>query len=817
MSQDGYQNFTIAHQLKRRLRIIVPALRKDHERAHILAILLYKRDGIEQVRAVPDIASVTIEFEPERLPADNLLRLLDSVLPNIGQKPRAGLRALQRKHKHPDQPLRDFVFGIGGMSCTSCALYLEMLLKRQPEVVSASVNYLSETARVKSWLNQDELFALIDANGYRALAIDSLSERKQMLELEHKRLQADARRLKTLSMLSVPIGLLGLFGLRSRKLLWLQFLLSTPLIFVGGRDIFRKTIAQAKQGAANMDSLIALGVGAAYAYSLPALFLPARHVYFGTATAIIDFVLIGRYLEVRAKNTMIGNIRKLVDLQPQTATVLRENQEVTLNTELIAAGDIVLVRPGEKIPADGIVMKGLSTVDETRVTGSSALSVKEKGHQVYEGSLNGSGVLLVRATAAGKDSVLANLIHMVDQSQTAKLQIQTTVDRFCALFVPGVILLSAGTFGGWLYAGERAAHALSNAIAVLLISCPCALGLATPSATMVGNNRAAQRGIYIRNGEALEFAAGIDTVVFDKTGTITEGNAEITDLLNISSLDDERLLQLAASAERNSEHFLARAIIRHTRALHVELLESSGFFSQADQGIRADVADHKILLGTPAWLEQHGVDCQLMQASARRLSAQGKILVYLAIDRQLAGLMALTDPIRAEAVQAIRALHAQHIDTLMVTGDNEIVAHLVAGQIGIDRIHAAAGPSEKLRLVRELQQQGHRVAMVGDGMNDAPALAAADLSLAIDKGTDIAIESSDLILLNGDISRVSDAIVLSRETLANIRQNLFWAFGYNAIAVPFAVAGKLTPTLASAAMALSSVSIIFNSLRLNKS
>lgn len=816
MSQTEYRNFSVAHRLTHRLRVLIPTLRKDSERMHILAILLNKREGIEHVKLAPAIGSITIHFDSQRLPADNLLLLLDSVVSNLGRTNRSGLQAIQRKNQHPSNKRQDILLGVGGMSCSSCALYLEMLLQRHPDVVKATVNYLAETAHIQSYLSKQELCDLIAANGYQGYAIDSLSERKLALELEQKHVQQARRHLEAIGVFSAPVALLGLLNIRSRPLLLLQALLAAPVVLLGGREIFVKAWNQAKRGSADTNSLIAIGIAATYGYSLPALWWPQRHVYFGTATAIIDFVMLGRYLEKVAKNKMVRDIRRLVDLQPHQATLLEGKEERLVDADRIAVGDIVLVRPGEKIPVDGIVIKGLSSVDETSVTGHASPCIKEPGQPVYDGSLNVTGALQVRATATGKDTVLSGLVHMVDQSQASKLVLQTSADRFAALFVPAIMGLSFATFGTWYLKGAGTGHALANAIAVLLISCPCALGLAGPAATTVGSSRAARRGIYIRNGEAMETAAAIDLVIFDKTGTLTQGDATITDLFNISGFDDDRLLQLAASAEFNSAHHIGRAIVRQARQSEIELLDASRFHSMPDQGIRADVAGHGILLGNDSWMQQHQVATDALRATAEKLGQQGKTVSYLAIDRQAAALFGLADPLRADAERVVQILNDQGIETLMVTGDTEAVAKSVAEQVGIENWHSEADPVKKLSLIRELQQQGRRVAMVGDGINDAPALASADLSMAIGHAPDIAIASSDLILQNSEIGRVEDAILLSRETLSNIRQNLFWAFTYNAVAIPFAVAGKLSPTMASAAMALSSVSIVANSLRLNK-
>ena len=812
-----FKHFTLVHHTSRRIRLIAPSLRKDQERAYVLKIVLGKRQGIEAVKIVPAIASVTIHFDPDYLPVANLLQLLEAVIGNLGMKPRATINAITHNNTQSTEALQDFVIGIGGMSCASCALFLEMVLQREPGITQASVNYVSETARVNGYLSKETLFKLISANGYQAYSIDTLTERKWLFELERKHLLTERKQLLTLGRLSLPVLLLSLLRSRLRPLLLLQAVFATPVVIWGGWDIFKKALNQAKQGSANMDSLIALGVGAAYSYSFASLFRSARHVYFDAATGIIDFVLLGRYLEELAKRKVLNDIRKLVNLQPQEATVLRDGEAIKMSPDNITVDDILLIRPGEKIPADGVVIKGLSSVDESMVNGSSTPSIKESGHKVYEGCINGSGVLHIRATATGKDTVLAGLIHMVDQAQVSKLQIQKTVDTFSSVFVPSIIVLSGLTFGGWLLAGERVAHALGNAIAVLLISCPCALGLATPAATMVGTGHAARRGIYIRNGEALETAATIDIVLFDKTGTLTEGNANVTDLLNISHWDDESIIQLAASAEFNSEHFLGQALVRYAKGLNISRLESDHFHSIPDQGIRAGIGHYALLLGNESWLEGQQIDLTALKATAKKLAKQGKTLIYLAIDQHAAALFAVSDQVRPNARLVIKQLHDSHIETMMVTGDTEAAAGPIAEQVGIKTVIAHANPAKKLEIIRSLQKQGRQVAMVGDGINDAPALAAANLSLAIDKGTGIAIHVADLILVKGDIGKVAEAIEISHHTLRIIKQNLFWAFGYNAVAIPFAVAGKLNPTIASAAMALSSVSVIINSLRLNRS
>lgn len=810
-----FEHFTLVHQLRKRIRIIAPVLSKDPERAQILRILLLKRQAIETVKVVPQIASVTIHFDPQQLPKTNLLHLLESVLANMGRKSRHRITRMKRSYD-ASLPLRDLVIGVGKMSCTSCALYLEMVLLREPQVAKASVNYVAETARVTTSLSKQEIFKLIENNGYQAYSIDSLTERRLLFELERKHLTNTKKQLTSVLVLSLPVALLSLFGVKSRLGLWLQALFATPVVIWGGRDIFDKAITQAKQGSATMDSLIAIGVGSAYGYSVPALFWPARHIYFDAATGIIGFVRTGRYLEELTKSKVIGDIRKLVKLQPQQATLLRDNREINITADKIAVGDIVLIRPGEKVPADGQVISGLSSVDESMITGGAAPVIKEAGHLLYDGSINGSGVLQMRTTATGKDTAFAGLIHMVDQAQAVKLPIQKTADQIAARFVPSVMALSALTFGGWLAAGERVGHALANAVSVLLISCPCALGLATPAATLVGSGQSARRGIYIRNSEALETLTKIDTVIFDKTGTLTEGNGEVSDLLNISPLHDEQIIQLAASAEFNSEHFLAKAMLRFAQSRNINLAPSQYFHSTPDQGIRATVEQRQVLIGNAHWMQQHHVDVTALRATADKLANQGKTLLYVALDGSAAALFAVTDQIRTNAATVIKYLQARNIDMRLVTGDTEQASRPVAQQLGITSLSVQANPAKKLQMIRDLQQQGHQVAMIGDGINDAPALAAADVSLSIGTGTDIAIEAADLILVNGDIGKVADALELSDKTLTVIKQNLFWAFAYNGIAVPIAMLGKLNPTLSTASMAFSSLSVIVNSLRLNR-
>jgi len=808
-----YKNFHLEHQLKNRIRITTPVLLDDPERGYILEILLKKRSEITGVRSVFAIGSVVIEFDSSRLPKKNLLILLDAVLGNIAQKQH---QVQINRKKEFSGPLQDIDLAVEGMSCASCALLIEMVLNRDERVKTASVNFATQTVTVQGQLNKIDVIEKIESLGYNALLIDTLSQRKRLIEKEQYRIDAARRRFVWAGLLTMPVVAVAMTMSAPGYLKWLQFALTTQVVFGTGKQFFSKAYRLAKQRSANMDSLIALGVGSAYGYSLPALFRQRGHVYFEAAAAIITFVLLGRYLEERAKGQAGEAIRKLVDLQPQTATLLKDGQELLVDVDDVEVGDLLLVRPGEKIPTDGQVVFGLSTVDEAMVTGESMPVVKNVGHLVIGGCVNGNGVLHIQATAVGMNTVLAGIVHMVDQAQAAKLPIQKQVDKISAVFVPSVMALSAITLGGWMVAGAPFALAFGNAITVLLIACPCALGLATPAAIMVGAGQAAKKGVYIRNGESLEVASKLNAIVFDKTGTITEGKPKVGDVFALTSIPETTLIMLAASAENNSEHFLGKAIVDYAYERNIALHDCACFYSETGSGIRAEVDGYKLLIGNRDWLESQQVSTAQLFTQADSYAEQGKTPVYMAIDGREVALFAIADKPRPEAVSAISRLNQLGIKTMMVTGDTHKTARYIADQVGIVNVIADVRPDEKLEIIRQLQAEGLLVGMIGDGINDAPALAAADVGFAIGGGSDIAIESADLTLVQGDISKVTETIELSAFTIRVIKQNLFWAFGYNTIAIPVAALGRLNPMIAAAAMALSSVSVIVNSLRLSK-
>ena len=803
----------VAHQTRRRVRIIAPSLRKADERAYLYEILLRKHPAIRHVKLTTELGSVAVWFDPHSLPKPKLFALLDAVLGNLGDAIPFQKIAVEDESGHPE---RDFNLAVEGMTCASCALLIEMVLRRDPRVVDAKVNFATETATVRARMDRDTLNGKLTGIGYRIHSLDSLAQRRMQLERENLRIDEARKRLSWASLFSIPAILLGMAASHTRIVGVLELVLTAPVVLWSGWPFFDKAVKLAKQRTANMDSLVALGVGSAFGYSLVSLLRGRREFYFEAAAAIVAFVLLGRYLDERARGQAHEAIRRLIDLQPQTANVLRNGMEVILPIDDVVVGDLLLVRPGELIPTDGIVIYGLSTVDESMITGESMPVVKEIGLPVTGGCINGNGSLQLRATAIGADTVLSGIVRMVDQAQAGKLPIQKMVDQVSAVFVPAVMGISALTFVGWLAAGSSASFAFGASITVLLIACPCALGLATPAAIMVGTGQAAKRGIFIRNGESLEMASKLTAIVFDKTGTITEGKPQVTDLANLSDWPDDQLLALAGASELHSEHFLGKAILAHTREMGLSLEEPSAFQNEPGRGVRALIGEYTLFVGNRQWLEEQAIAIGPADKIASQLAAQGKTPVFMAVDGQLSAVFGIADKARINAREAIAQLHAMGVKTLMATGDVQAAADHIAALVGIDDVIAQARPEDKLAIIHDLQAKGEKVGMIGDGINDAPALAAADVSLAIGGGADVALQTADITLIGGDIAKAAEAMELSGFTIRVIRQNLFWAFGYNIVAIPIAALGKLNPMIASAAMAMSSVSVVLNSLRLQK-
>lgn len=807
------KHFKVVHRLARRIRVLAPALEKEQERCYILEILLRKHPAVSDVSLVAEIGSLTLRYDPTILPEARLLATLDAVLGNLLAAPRAPQAPLAPV----DGPVQECSLAVEGMSCASCALLIEMKLKRDPRVRSATVNFASATLAVFGVIDRDGIAELVRRLGYEARPMDTLSQRRLLVEREKERIEEAKKRFVQAAILTVPVMLSGMAMHRSPLLRVVEFGLSTAILFGSSKSIFRKAWALARQGEANMDTLIAVGAGAAWAYSIPGVFSMGHHVYFESAAGICTFVLLGRYLEERAKGKAGEAIRKLIELQPETALRIEaDGREAEVGIDEVQIGDTLRVRAGDKIPSDGRVLAGSSTIDEAMLTGESLPVSKTAGDQVVGGCLNGNGSFTMTVTAIGADTVLSGIVKLVDQAQGSKLPVQKLADRISARFVPAVGGIAALTFGGWALAGHPVAHALAHSVAVLLIACPCALGLATPTAIMVGTGQAAKRGIYIRHGEALETAAQLTTLVFDKTGTITRGQPIVTDSFLLPGQGAIELAALLGAAEAGSEHFLARALADWCRPRTQRPAICSEFRAEPGRGVIAQVDGRLVIAGNALLLEENAIASGPLADEAERLAEQGKTPVFLAVDGHAVALFAIADQARPGARQAIALLHRLGLKTVMATGDLEAVARHVAREVGIDEVVARATPADKLALIRRLQAEGNKVGMIGDGINDAPALAAADVGFAIGGGADIAVEAADITLVGGDIARVAAGIELSRRTMAIIRQNLFWALGYNVVAIPVAAAGRLNPMIAAAAMGLSSVSVVSNSLRLQR-
>ena len=709
------------------------------------------------------------------------------------------------------------------MTCVACAGHIEKALNKLPGV-TATVNFSTETAHVNfipGLASVDDLIAAVHRSGYEASEISEsgYAERKA------RRLAAYRTELRLFgisALLTLPLVLQmgAMFSGHDMDMLprWLQWLLATPVQFWIGRRFYIGAWHSLRGSSANMDVLIALGTSMAYLFSavVTALALD-QHVYFEASAAIITLVLLGKLMEARAKSKTSEAIEALIRLQPKTARIERNGEIIEVSADSLQTDDIFVVRPGENLPVDGIVMEGASSVNESMLTGESLPVGKQPGAKVFAATLNQQGLLKCRATGVGTHTQLAAIIRLVEEAQGSKAPIQRMADTISGIFVPVVVIVSFLTLSltGWL-TGDFVA-ALINAVAVLVIACPCALGLATPTAIMVGTGRGAQAGVLVKNAAALEHAEKIQTLIVDKTGTLTEGKPEVTDIVPVA-VDEQTLLQIAASLEQGSEHPLARAVLDSAQNRQLSLQPIHDFTAIAGSGITARIGETGYLLGSPKFLQQQGVAVD--EASVGKLQAEGKTVVSVASfsggNHRLLGYLAIADRLRDTSIKAIAQLQALGIDVVMLTGDNAATAAAIAKRTGITRYRAEVLPQDKAAEVMKIKTEGRFTAMVGDGINDAPALAAADVSFAIGAGSDVAIEAADITLIRNDLTSVADAISLSRATLKKIRQNLFFAFVYNILGIPLAAIGMLNPVIAGAAMAMSSVSVVSNSLLLKR-
>ena len=759
-------------------------------------------DRLPGVGAAVNLAAETadVTFDPTRIEALALAEVVEAAGYEVPHETRA--------------------FAIGGMTCASCAARVEKVLAAAPGVIRADVNLATEKASVEGiagLMHPADLIGAVADAGYTADLLTGEAERDAALAARDAGQQrADLWRALAALVLAAPL-LLPMVGVEVPAVL--QLALATPVQFILGARFYVAAWKALRAGTGNMDLLVALGTSTAYAYSVYLIAIaPHLHEpYFDASATVIALVLLGKWLETRAKRSTTAAIEALMALRPEHARVERGGGEVEVPVGAVTLGDIVVVRPGERVPVDGRVLTGASSVDESLLTGESLPVDKVPGAPVTGGSINGSGLLRIETTAVGEQSTLARIIALVEQAQAKKAPVQRLVDRVAAVFVPIVLACAVLTFLGWWLVAGDVAEGLIAAVSVMVIACPCALGLATPTAFMVGTGAAARAGILIRDPQALERAQAVDVVMLDKTGTLTEGHPMVTDVVPAAGIGADELLLLAAGAQRGSEHPLAQAVV--TRAAGMDLPAPENFASRPGLGLLARVAGHDIAIGNLRLMAERGIDPSEMAAAAERLENSGRSLMWIGETGgapRLLGLVATSDTLKPSAAAAVRRLKNLGLSTVLATGDNARAAAAVADSAGVTRYLAGVLPADKAVEIRRLQNEGHVVAMVGDGVNDAPALAAADVGMAMGTGADVAMHTAGITLIRGEPLLIADAIAISRATYAKIRQGLFWAFVYNVVGIPLAAAGLLSPMIAGGAMALSSLSVVTNALLLRR-
>ena len=770
--------------------------------AQRLEKILSRRDGVDNVSVNFATEDAYLDLEPTKVDTSTLLSVIQQ----------AGFSV----------PLAQIRFDLRGMTCAACAQRIEKVLKRQPGVVTAQVNFALENASVAyvpGLASSHALVTAVENAGFGASAqsnaADLLAQREAQNAAQEKR---ERRQLLYSSLLTLPLVMPMLtmhLGVQLELPAAFQFALAFPVQFLFGARFYRGAYAALRGMSANMDVLVALGTSAAFGLSL---WLWARgdpRLYFESAAAVITLVRAGKMLESRAKQKSAKAMHALLALKPPTACIVRDGVEIQVPSDSISEGEILLIRPGERVAVDGEVVSGESELDESLLTGEAMPRLRTPGDPVVGGSLNINGRLQVRATQVGENSTLSRIIQLVEGAQAQKAPIQRLVDRVSEIFVPSVVLFALATLAYGHLTGLTLEAALVPAVSVLVIACPCALGLATPTALLVGTGVAAKHGILIRNIDALERAQQIDTVVFDKTGTLTRGEPEITDFISLQD-DEAEVLGLSSSAQLGSEHPLGRAMVGYAKKLGLSLREPEHFRAHIGKGTTAQVAGHAVLIGNARWMEENEISIEHLSPRAGSLQAEGKTLSFIAVDSEVRAMVAFLDPLLPSAQDAIFHLEKSGIRCVLLSGDVALSAQRVGEQLGMSRAIGGVLPADKAAVIESLRQEGHQVAMVGDGINDAPALAAADVGLAMSTGTDVAIESASITLMRAEPILVPQALDISKSTQRKIRQNLFWAFIYNVVGLPLAASGVLTPMFAGAAMALSSISVVLNALSLTR-
>ncbi|MGN7385942.1 heavy metal translocating P-type ATPase [Sporosarcina sp. SAFN-015] len=775
---------------------------------------LSKIEGVEKANVNYAMESSTIVFDPEKANIDDFTSRIEKL----------GYGVIQDKAE----------FDISGMTCSACATKIEKRINKMDGVSKAAVNFALETLTVdynQGQTSPNEMISTVKKMGYELIP---KSDGQEKLDHKEQEIKKQYRKFILSVILTLPLlwTMVAHFEFLSFLYLpgflmnpWVQLALATPVQFVVGAAFYKGAFTSLRNKSANMDVLVALGTSAAYFYSLYLSFewmaagsVGEPELYFEASAVIITLIVLGKLFEVRAKGKTSQAIQKLLGLQAKTARVLKDGVEKEVPIEEVVAGDIILVKPGEKIPVDGEIISGQSAIDESMITGESIPVDKVPGNSVIGATINKNGSLQIKATKVGRDSALSQIVKVVEEAQGSKAEIQRLADKISGIFVPIVVGIAILTFLIWYFAvtpGDFRA-ALIPTISILVIACPCALGLATPTSIMAGSGRAAEMGLLFKGGEHLENTRSIDTVVLDKTGTVTKGQPALTDAIVVDGFTDKDVFQLVASAENQSEHPLAQAIVTGVKGQGVELIEVESFNALPGYGIEAEVAGKHVLAGTRKLMLSRNIALDNIEATMEKMENEGKTAMLIAIDEKLAGVVAVADTVKETSKEAIQRMQELGLDVIMLTGDNQQTAEAIGRQVGLTHIIAEVLPDQKSDKIKELQAQGKKVAMVGDGINDAPALAMADIGMAVGTGTDIAIEAADITLMRGDLNSVADAFIMSRKTMRNIKQNLFFAFFYNTIGIPVAAIGLLAPWVAGAAMAFSSVSVVLNALRLQR-
>ncbi|MFL0584343.1 heavy metal translocating P-type ATPase [Solibacillus silvestris] len=773
---------------------------------------LNKMEGVEQATVNLALEKSSIKYDPSKLSEADFEKKIEAL----------GYGVIKQKAE----------FEITGMTCAACATRIEKGLNKMEGVAIANVNLALEKATIEfnpSEVTISDIISKVEKLGYGA---HQKQDERGQGDHREKHIKDQQRKFIFSAILSLPLlwTMVGHFSFTSFLYVpdflmnpWIQMLLATPVQFIIGKQFYVGAYKSLRNGSANMDVLVAMGTSAAYFYSVYQAIVTAGehhgpHLYFETSAVLITLIVLGKLFEAKAKGRSSEAIKKLMGLQAKTAIVVRDGIEKEIPLEEVVTGDIILVKPGEKIPVDGEVVEGTSAIDESMLTGESLPVDKKAGDLLYGSTINKNGFIKMTATKVGRDTALAQIIKVVEDAQGSKAPIQRMADKISGIFVPIVVGFAIFTFLVWIIwikPGEFT-PALEVLIAILVIACPCALGLATPTSIMAGSGRAAEFGILFKGGEHLEQTQSIDTVVVDKTGTVTHGKPVLTDVLVVDGQDEEKFLSLIGAAEKQSEHPLAQAIVQGIQERGIDLGNIQFFEAIPGYGVQATVSGHGVIIGTRKLMQQYGINIQSVLPTMEELERNGKTAMLAGINGHYAGLVAVADTIKDTSREAIHRLQEMGIQVIMMTGDNERTAQAIGKEVGVDSVIAEVLPEGKAEEVNKLKQQGKKVAMVGDGINDAPALATADIGMAIGTGTDVAMEAADITLIRGDLNSIADAIIMSRKTMRNIKQNLFWAFAYNTIGIPIAAIGLLAPWVAGAAMAFSSVSVVLNALRLQR-